>query len=357
MRLPFTFYNATMPERSTALFYASQDGDYDVAKALIDAGANPDHACSDDGQTPLFTAAHQQHPKLVTLLLDADANLDQPMRDGTSPLHAAAAVGDIEIALMLLSRGCRLQDSMDADADAEAEDEDEDEGGGGGGAFPRFQLSPMMLAVGLDRFRMVHVLASYGSSLKTRDLSNPRVQVSQAIVRWIASDDVRNASQLRIAITYLGAGMGYVSHVKRMLQGGRLRPETLPATELMAVRKAAATAFNRFEAHASGFAGIDCSPMEPGALQASCRKAVQLAGAATFGGWSPASHWLHQPRIRRAVHCLMLVSERLFRTARALQGGECPAGEVDGDMPTPELPPELWSVIASFVSRKDYAYD
>jgi len=61
-------------------------------------------SCTDDGVTPLHTAAHEGHTEVVKLLLEknADVNVGCAYDSGLTPLHLAAFNGYTEVVKLLL---------------------------------------------------------------------------------------------------------------------------------------------------------------------------------------------------------------------------------------------------------------
>ncbi len=81
----------------TALWYASQECRYEMAKTLIEHGA--DIEVKDKiGNTPLFTAVYwyKKDPggRLIKLLVDAGADVNAENNHGNSPLDLARMAGD-----------------------------------------------------------------------------------------------------------------------------------------------------------------------------------------------------------------------------------------------------------------------
>jgi uncharacterized protein len=88
----------------TPLMFAARFGHLDVARRLIDAGANLRAVARGSG-TPLACAADGGQPEMIRLLLahGAEPNVCNP--DGHSPLMHAAAHGGAECAELLLAAG------------------------------------------------------------------------------------------------------------------------------------------------------------------------------------------------------------------------------------------------------------
>jgi ankyrin repeat protein len=90
----------------TGLGLAAFFGHAEVARLLLDAGADPSRASRNAlGVTPLHSACAAGHAALVDLLLDrgADANLLEPT--AMAPLHTAAGNGRSAIVARLLAGG------------------------------------------------------------------------------------------------------------------------------------------------------------------------------------------------------------------------------------------------------------
>jgi ankyrin repeat protein len=92
------------PERDTALHSASYWGELDVAKSLLDAGADVD-ARNKSLDTPVHQAALNGKCEAVKLLVDRGADLTLCDNDGNQPLHIACSVGNEKMVRTLLSLG------------------------------------------------------------------------------------------------------------------------------------------------------------------------------------------------------------------------------------------------------------
>lgn len=80
-------------------------GDIDAIQQHISAGTDINQKDPFGGSSPLISAALFNQPEIVTLLLDAGANIDFKNNDGSTALHVAAFFCRPEIVKLLLNRG------------------------------------------------------------------------------------------------------------------------------------------------------------------------------------------------------------------------------------------------------------
>jgi ankyrin repeat protein len=87
----------------TALLFAAQVGDVESAMRLIAAKADVNDTAA-DGNSALVLATFAGHPEVARVLIDSGANLDSAGA-GYSALHAAALRGDAATVKVLLTKG------------------------------------------------------------------------------------------------------------------------------------------------------------------------------------------------------------------------------------------------------------
>lgn len=88
----------------TPLHIAALNGSLQDAKNLLHNGNA--HATDKSGWTPLHDAAIQGHAEIVTLLIDAGADVNaQDTEDHYTPLHDAARMNHANIVKLLLAAG------------------------------------------------------------------------------------------------------------------------------------------------------------------------------------------------------------------------------------------------------------
>ena len=136
-----TDLNATAADGSTAIMYAAANGDLELVRALIKAGANVKLA-NQFGTSALTEASIIGSAPIVEALLKAGADANFKTPNGETPLMAAARSGKVEAAKALL----------DAGADINAK-----ENWGG--------QSALMWAAAQSQAEMVKFLASKGANL------------------------------------------------------------------------------------------------------------------------------------------------------------------------------------------------
>jgi ankyrin repeat protein len=90
----------------TPLHVAANRGKVEIARMLIDAGANLNVQNEWDG-TPLLVAIRWDKVEIARMLIDAGADLDVQEKGGWTPLHWAAGRGQVEIARMLIDAGAK----------------------------------------------------------------------------------------------------------------------------------------------------------------------------------------------------------------------------------------------------------
>jgi ankyrin repeat protein len=92
----------------TPLHLAVREESVEIARMLIDAGADLDVQDTWGSDTPLHDAAFFGRVEIARMLIDAKADLDVQDKDGRTPLHYAAGYSDVEIAKMLIGAGADL---------------------------------------------------------------------------------------------------------------------------------------------------------------------------------------------------------------------------------------------------------
>ena len=95
---------AADPDGSTALHWAAQRNNDEIAAALLAAGAKPD-AKTRFNVTPLSLAAMNGNAKMIARMLDAGADANGTSNEGQTILMTAALNGNPEAVKLLIQRG------------------------------------------------------------------------------------------------------------------------------------------------------------------------------------------------------------------------------------------------------------
>jgi ankyrin repeat protein len=91
------------------IFDAAREGDGDRVRALLESDPALARATDDHGRTPLHHAAAQGRGEVVSILLDAGADIDAREEDGETPLHYAAWRNQLEVGRLLIERDTDLE--------------------------------------------------------------------------------------------------------------------------------------------------------------------------------------------------------------------------------------------------------
>ena len=135
--------NAAQGDGMTALHWAAFRDDVELARALIQAGANVKATTRDGGLTPLSMAATNGSAAMIQALVQAGADPNSRFVHGTTPLMLAAASG----------RGNAVQTLLDNGADVNAREEAHGQ-------------TAAMFAAAENRAGVIKILAAHGADLK-----------------------------------------------------------------------------------------------------------------------------------------------------------------------------------------------
>ncbi len=91
---------------NTPLRMGAGNGRVEIVRMLIDAGANVD-AQDKWGKTSLNVVTYYGNAEIARMLIDAKANVNMQNEWDVTPLHDAAEFGRVEIAQMLIDAGAR----------------------------------------------------------------------------------------------------------------------------------------------------------------------------------------------------------------------------------------------------------
>ncbi|HLH43966.1 MAG TPA: ankyrin repeat domain-containing protein [Bryobacteraceae bacterium] len=97
--------NLAIATGETPLMTCAKTGVADAVRLLVEYGANVNAKEPSQNQTALMWAAAGRHPDVVRALIEAHADLRARTKQGFTPLHFAARVGDLESVKLLLDAG------------------------------------------------------------------------------------------------------------------------------------------------------------------------------------------------------------------------------------------------------------
>jgi len=97
--------NTPIATGETPLMTCARTGNADAVRLLVESGATVNATEPLQGQTALMWAIAERHASVVSALIAAGADLKAVTKQGFSPIHFAARVGDLESLQLLLAAG------------------------------------------------------------------------------------------------------------------------------------------------------------------------------------------------------------------------------------------------------------
>mgnify|MGYP001823160710 CR=1 FL=1 len=150
--------NEAQGDGMTALHWAGEIGDAELASVLLYAGINLEAGTRIGNYTPLHVASRNGHAELVGILIAAGANVNAgTTNSGATPLHLAAASGSAETVSRLLDGG----------ADVEARD-------------LKWGQTPLIYAASSNRVAVIDVLLDAGADPSVTAIAVDTATMEQA---------------------------------------------------------------------------------------------------------------------------------------------------------------------------------
>ena len=87
------------------LYHASEAGDFTRVEQLLKEGAKPDKYLGEYGRTALYRAAQNGHNDIAKILIEAGADVNKQDKDWETALYRAAVNGHNDIAKILIEAG------------------------------------------------------------------------------------------------------------------------------------------------------------------------------------------------------------------------------------------------------------
>lgn len=97
--------NTPIATGETPLLTCARTGNADAVRLLIEYGARVDAKEPAQNQTALMWAVAERHPEVVKALIEAHADVKAATKQGFTPIHFAARIGDLETLKLLLAAG------------------------------------------------------------------------------------------------------------------------------------------------------------------------------------------------------------------------------------------------------------
>lgn len=95
------------PDKSEPMKSAIENNRFEMAEALLKAGANPETKCRSNW-FPIHYAAQNGADSFIRALLEKDVDINQTNGQGSTALHLAIAQGHASIVKLLLDKGARF---------------------------------------------------------------------------------------------------------------------------------------------------------------------------------------------------------------------------------------------------------
>src|SRR5262245_45500645 len=97
--------NAAQGDGMTALHWAAETGNVEMAQVLIRAGGSTSAVTRRGSHTPLHVSARAGRGAVVKALLDAGADPNARTSSGATALHQASGAGNLEAVQALIAKG------------------------------------------------------------------------------------------------------------------------------------------------------------------------------------------------------------------------------------------------------------
>lgn len=197
--------NSVNSSGSSLLLSATEQGNLELAKLLLNEGADPNKK-NELGETPLHTAVGLGNLELTKLLLNKGAKINIENREAIAPLFYATSTKNIEITKFLLSKGANTEIVND------------------------YGVTPLLDAVANGNFEIVKILLEHKAKLEVKDsngntpllkaVADGNLEMVKLLLAGGAKPEEENAFGDRALL--IAASRGNLDIVKLLLENAKL---------------------------------------------------------------------------------------------------------------------------------------
>jgi ankyrin repeat protein len=141
------------------VFYAARNGSIKIMELLIDAGADIDGQSGKSGDTPLIIASYRHDYDLARLLIEKGADVNKKNHFGASPFWGACFMGDYKLVKLFIDK---------AEIDSPGKFPDVLKKKGEKKQFVD-NMTPLMVASKSGNIKIVRLLLSRGADIRLKD--------------------------------------------------------------------------------------------------------------------------------------------------------------------------------------------
>jgi ankyrin repeat protein len=143
--------NTPIATGETPLMTCARTGNVDAVRLLIEYGAQVNAKEPSQNQTALMWAIAERHPEVAKALIEARSELRAATKQGFTPIHFAARVGDLESLKLLLAAGVEIDLQTRA-----AEGEGQGRGGGATAGYTPLLVATLRAQVDTALYLLEH---------------------------------------------------------------------------------------------------------------------------------------------------------------------------------------------------------
>lgn len=155
--------NTPIATGETPLMTCAKTGSADAVRLLVEYGAAVNAKEPTQNQTAIMWAAAERHPDVVQALIGAHADLKAATKQGFTPLHFAARMGDLETVKELLAAGVDINILTGGGQVEASPAEGNARGGGRGGGGTTTGYTPLLVAVMRGQVDLALYLLDHGA--------------------------------------------------------------------------------------------------------------------------------------------------------------------------------------------------